>query len=90
VKNITQKMKLIGGFGSDWFFQVHEARAIEHKAMKMPFGGRDLTDYFIKLVQKDGLVLTTTQRAIAQKMKETLCNLLLRFLPVSKFQNVFM
>jgi actin beta/gamma 1 len=48
--------------------------------MKLPFGGCDLTDYFIKLVQKDGYIPTTTaEREIARNMKETLCTYPLMF-----------
>lgn len=53
---------------------VHEARAMEEFAMNLPFGGRHLSDYFIALLQNEGIETATySDREVARDMKEKLC-----------------
>jgi len=47
---------------------------MEEFAMNLPFGGRHLSDYFIALLQNEGIETATySDREVARDMKEKLC-----------------
>ena len=48
--------------------------ALSHAINRMYFGGRDITDYLVKLLNKAGYpLMTNSEREIAREIKEKLC-----------------
>ena len=54
---------------------VFDGYAIHDAINKMYFGGRDITDYLVKLLNKAGYpLMTNSEREIAREIKEKLCD----------------
>ena len=53
---------------------VLDGYALCHEINRMYFGGRDITDYLVKLLNKAGYpLMTNSEREIAREIKEKLC-----------------
>jgi actin, other eukaryote len=69
----TTGVVLTAGDGNIDAVPVYEGYALPHAVVKLPMGGRDLTDYLIHLLEQRGYTFTTlAERGTAQDIKEQL------------------
>ena len=70
----TTGIVLNSGDGVTEAVPVVDGLAIDHAICNMPIGGRDLTEWMMKILYERGYVFTTSaEREIVREMKEKLC-----------------
>merc|ERR1712225_169582 len=62
------------GDGVSHTVPIYEGYSMPHAIQRINLAGRDVTDYFSRIIQESGISLTTTsERETAKRMKEELC-----------------
>lgn len=70
----TSGMVLESGQGVTHCIPIYEGYSLPQAIVRSDFGGRDVTDYLIKLLAEKGhKFYTTAERQIVKNMKETIC-----------------
>jgi len=76
----TTGLAIMCGFGNCFVVPVCEGHALDYATNCLGIGGRDITDYLMKILTERGYSFTTTaERSLVRDIKEKLCYVTLDF-----------
>jgi len=78
----TTGLCVMCGNGNCFIVPVYEGHALDHATLCLGIGGRDITDYLMKILTERGYSFTTTaERSLVRDIKEKLCYITTDFEP---------